>query len=36
VPEAIATGAGDAPAARREVQAATLLLVTEREDGARR
>ena len=33
--EAIATGAGDALATRREVQAATLLLVAEREDGSR-
>jgi hypothetical protein len=33
--EAIATGAGDALAARREVRAATLLLVAHREDGTR-
>ena len=33
--EAVATGAGDALAARREGRAATLLLLAAREDGAR-
>jgi hypothetical protein len=33
--EAVVTGAGDALAARREARAATLLLVTAREEGSR-